>query len=101
MIQEGGCFGVNVLHAGQQALSNRFASKKDEWTRFDGVETFAGRTGAPLLADALVNLDCRLVAVHDAGDHLLCVGEIEQAEVREGEPLLYFRARYGRFQQDV
>ena len=62
MIQDGGCFGVNVLRAGQQALSNRFASKKDEWTRFEGIETFAAKTGAPLLADALVNLDCRLVA---------------------------------------
>lgn len=101
MIQEGGCFGVNVLRAGQEVLSNRFASRKDEWTRFEGVETFAAKTGVPLLADALVNLDCRLVAVHDAGDHLLCVGEIEQADVREGEPLLYFRASYGRFQKGV
>ncbi len=101
MIQEGGCFGVNVLRVGQQALSNRFASKKDEWTRFEGVETFAAKTGAPLLADALVNLDCRLVAVHDAGDHLLCVGEIEQVNIRDGEPLLYFRGSYGRFLKDV
>lgn len=101
MIQEGGCFGVNVLRAGQQALSNRFASRKDEWKRFEGVETFAASTGAPLLSEALVNLDCRLVAVHDAGDHLLCVGEIEEARVRDGEPLLYFRASYGRFQKEA
>lgn len=101
MIQEGRCFGVNVLRTGQNALSNKFASKKDEWKRFEGVETFTGKTGAPLLAEALVNLDCRLVAVHDAGDHLLCVGEIEEAHVREGEPLLYFRASYGRFQKDA
>ncbi len=100
MIEQGRCFGVNVLRAGQQALSNKFASKKDEWTRLEGVETFTAKTGAPLLADALVNLDCRLVAVHDAGDHLLCVGEIEESHVRDGEPLLYFRASYGRFQKD-
>ncbi|MFO0687692.1 MAG: flavin reductase family protein [Myxococcota bacterium] len=101
LIQEGRCFGVNVLRAGQNALSNKFASKKEEWTRFEGVETFSSKTGAPLLADALVNLDCRLVAVHEAGDHLLCVGEIESSHVREGEPLLYFRASYGRFQKDA
>lgn len=100
MIEQGRCFGVNVLRAGQQALSNRFASKKDEWTRFEGVETFTAKTGAPLLVGALVNLDCRLVAVHDAGDHLLCVGEIEESHVRDGEPLLYFRASYGRFQKE-
>lgn len=98
LIEEGKCFGVNVLRADQDALSNKFASKKHEFERFVGVETFEGATGAPLLTDALVNLDCRLVAVHDAGDHVLCVGEIEQARVHEGEPLLYFRGSYGRFE---
>ena len=101
MIEAGRCFGVNVLRAGQGKLSNRFASKKDEWTRFEGVETFTAKTGAPLLVDALVNLDCKLIAVHEAGDHLICIGEIEEARVHEGEPLVYFRASYGRFQKDV
>jgi flavin reductase (DIM6/NTAB) family NADH-FMN oxidoreductase RutF len=98
VIEEGKCFGVNVLRVDQSALSNKFASKKDEFKRFEGVETFEGKTGAPLLAGALVNLDCRLVAVHDAGDHVLCVGEIEEAHVREGEPLVFFRGSYGRFE---
>ncbi len=98
MIQEGENFGVNVLRVEQDGLSNKFASKKDEWSRFDDVETFETKTGAPLIADALVNLDCRLVAVHDAGDHLLCVGEIESAKVNEGQPLLYFKGGYGRFE---
>lgn len=97
MIEEGKCFGVNVLRLEQSALSNKFASKKDEFKRFEGVATFEEKTGAPLLEDALVNLDCRVVAIHDAGDHLLCVGEIEAARVNEGEPLLYFRGGYGRF----
>lgn len=98
LIEEGRCFGVNVLCSDQSALSNKFASKKDEFKRFEGVETFEAKTGAPLLRDALVNLDCRVVAVHDAGDHLLCVGEIEESRVQEGEPLVYFRGSYGRFE---
>jgi len=98
MIEEGKCFGVNVLRVDQDTLSNKFASKKDGFKRFEGVETFEGVTGAPLLSEALVNLDCRLVAVHDAGDHLLCVGQIEESHVREGEPLLFFKGGYGQFQ---
>ncbi|MAG31068.1 MAG: flavin reductase [Deltaproteobacteria bacterium] len=98
VIEQGKCFGVNVLRADQSALSNRFASKKDAAKRFEGVETFEAKTGAPLLEGALVNLDCRLVAVHDAGDHVLCVGEIEGARVGEGDPLLFFRGGYGRFE---
>jgi flavin reductase (DIM6/NTAB) family NADH-FMN oxidoreductase RutF len=98
MIEEAGCFGVNVLRLGQDALSNKFASKKDEFKRFDGVETFEAKTGAPLLRDVLVSLDCRVVAIHDAGDHVLCVGEIEEAHIHEGEPLLFYRGGYGRFE---
>jgi len=37
------------------------------------------------------------VARHEAGDHFLCVGEIESARVQPGEPLLYFGGGYGRF----
>lgn len=97
VIEEGRCFGVNVLRLDQDALSNKFASKKDEFRRFEGVSTFEAKTGAPLLSDALVNLDCRVVALHDAGDHVLCVGEIEESIVRQGEPLVYFQGRYGQF----
>jgi len=96
LIAEGECFGVSVLSEDQQEVSNRFASKKLEHERFDGVETIELETGAPLLADALVNLDCRLVATHDAGDHVIYVGEIVASVAREGQPLLYFRGAYGR-----
>ncbi len=98
LIETGRCFGVNILRIGQEALSNKFASKKDEFKRFEGVETFQAKTGAPLLRDALVNLDCRVVAIHEAGDHLLCVGEIEEVFVHDGEPLVFFRGGYGRFE---
>ena len=98
LIEEARCFGVNVLRLDQDALSNKFASKKDEFKRFEDVEIFEAKTGAPLLREAVVNLDCRVVAIHDAGDHLLCVGEIEETHVSDGEPLLYFRGGYGRFE---
>jgi flavin reductase (DIM6/NTAB) family NADH-FMN oxidoreductase RutF len=97
LIEKGRCFGVNILSAHQAALSNKFASKKDEFKRFEGVETFEAATGAPLLRDALVNLDCRVVAIHDAGDHLVCVGKIELTQINEGQPLVFFRGGYGRF----
>lgn len=98
VIQKGRCFGVNILREDQSALSNKFASKKDEFKRFEGVSTFDSKTGAPLIEEALVNLDCSLVAVHDAGDHLLCVGEIESVHVNEGEPLVFFKGSYGGFE---
>jgi flavin reductase (DIM6/NTAB) family NADH-FMN oxidoreductase RutF len=94
VIQRGGNFAINLLAAGQDALSNKFASKKDEWTRFDGLACGRAATGAPLIPGALASLDCRVVAQHEAGDHVVVVGEIEAFVGGKGEPLLYFRGGY-------
>jgi len=94
VIEAGGAFAVNILAAGQEALSNRFASKKDEDRRFEGVRWRRGATGSPLLEGTVAALDCRVVAAHDAGDHVIYVGQVEAAEVRGGAPLLYHAGLY-------
>ena len=96
VIEEGKCFAINVLAAGLEELSNKFASKKDEWTRFDGLEVERGATGAPLLTCAITALDCSVVAAHEAGDHWIFIGRIEAAVQREGEPLIYYGGAYRR-----
>ena len=96
LIEKGRCFAINVLAAGQEGLSNRFASKKDEWTRFEGLEVERGVTGAPLICKAITSLDCSVVAAHEAGDHWIFVGRIEQAVLREGQPLVYWGGAYRR-----
>jgi len=97
VIRAGGVFAINVLARDQQALSNRFAVKKDEDKRFDGLEYDVGRTGAPLLRGVAVNIDCRVAAEHDAGDHVLLIGEVQEVRSFDHEPLLYFRGAYGGF----
>ncbi len=94
MIAEGKCFAVNILSASQQELSNRFASKKLEHVRFEGLDYETAETGAPLIRGAIANLDCSLHATHEAGDHLIYVGLIEAVRFHEGEPLLYWNASY-------
>ncbi|MDE0885978.1 MAG: flavin reductase family protein [Myxococcota bacterium] len=101
MISEGGCFGVSILSVEQQEISDRFASKKLEHVRFEGIEYEIGQTGAPLLTGALANLDCRLTATHEVGDHLIFVGLIESAEVRPGAPLVYWGAGYRKLEDEA
>lgn len=96
VIQQGKCFAINLLAAGEEQLSNKFASKKDEATRFDGLEVESGVTGAPLLTRAITNLDCQVVAAHEAGDHWIFVGQVEQVTRRGGEPLVYYGGAYQR-----
>jgi flavin reductase (DIM6/NTAB) family NADH-FMN oxidoreductase RutF len=98
MIAEAGFFAVNILSSVQRDLSNRFASKKDEHQRFVGLETREAVTGAPLLPGCLAHLDCQVVAVHDAGDHVIYVGRVEAVEEDAArEPLLYFQSGYRSF----
>jgi flavin reductase (DIM6/NTAB) family NADH-FMN oxidoreductase RutF len=101
MIEQGNAFAVNVLARGQEGLSNKFASKKDEWTRFDGLEVDLGSTGAPILRGTVGAFDCRVVAAHDAGDHVIYVGRVEWLHLDPDiEPLLHQSSRYGVFCED-
>ncbi|MCG8588814.1 MAG: flavin reductase family protein [Proteobacteria bacterium] len=99
VIARGRCFCVNILAQGQQALSNRFASKREEHRRFEGLECATAKTGAPLIPGACASFDCALEAAHDAGDHEIYVGRVLDIVVGEGEPLLYHRGAYGRFSE--
>ena len=48
-----------------------------------GFEIFRGETGAPLIGQCPVNLECRMLHRLDLGCHLLVVGEIIQVHVSE------------------
>ena len=98
VIAAGGVFALNLLASDQAVLSNRFASKKDEERRFEGIAWETEATGAPILPGTLGALDCRVVAAHEAGDHVIYIGQIEAIRVAEDrEPLLYHRGSYGVF----
>ena len=85
-------FTVNVLAADQEALSRRFAVTGGD--KFDGVSYKVGANGAPILDGALAFLECKVTQKIDGGDHTIYIGEIEQAETKEGKPLLFFRGGY-------
>jgi flavin reductase (DIM6/NTAB) family NADH-FMN oxidoreductase RutF len=92
---QSGHFAVNVLSAEQAALSDRFSAKDNEPTRFDGIalDVVSGAR-SPLIAGAVVQLDCELMATHEAGDHLLCLGRVAIAVVQPGTPLVYHASGY-------
>jgi flavin reductase (DIM6/NTAB) family NADH-FMN oxidoreductase RutF len=95
MISQSSRFAVNVLSAAQSELSDRFATRDNEPERFDGVALHVVESAAsPLIAGAVVHLDCELMATHDAGDHVLCVGKVGLALTHPGAPLVYHASRY-------
>jgi flavin reductase (DIM6/NTAB) family NADH-FMN oxidoreductase RutF len=94
LIARGGVFAVNILASDQIELSNLFASKRDEERRFVGLEFETGETGAPLIAGTVASLDCRVRAAHDAGDHVIYVGEVVGLRRSQREPLVYYAGLY-------
>jgi flavin reductase (DIM6/NTAB) family NADH-FMN oxidoreductase RutF len=88
-------FSVNFLSADSEAISRRFAGS-DVPGKFRDVTYRRGASGAPILEDALAWVDCRVHATHESGDHTIFVGAVLDAGARDGDPLLYFRGRYGR-----
>ena len=92
MIRDAGCFVVNILEKRQEHLSRRFATTGND--KFKGVAWHSGQLDLPVLDNTLAAIECRLRNVLDGGDHTIFVGEVVDAEVREGAPLLYYRRGY-------
>lgn len=89
-----GHFALNILDAGQEALSNRYAR---DHTALDADFGAPWESGAPILRGALAVADCVLHDVHGGGDHRILVGRVVGTGVRAGAaPLLYHRGAYGR-----
>ena len=80
-------FVVHILGEHQQHISQRFAEPSMD--KFDGAQVYESTEGLPMLADALVTLECRVASVFDGGDHTIIVGSVENADIRTGAPLIY------------
>ena len=92
LLQKAEGFAINILKREQEDLSVRFAQRgpKD----FSDLATKVAQTGAPILADALAYVDCKLVDVAAAGDHDMFIGECVAGEVGSGAPLIFFGGGY-------
>ena len=95
-VRERGRFGVSILKDDQEALAEFFADpeRNPDAARRLGIRYKQMKSGIPVVAAVLANLDCIVVQAHIAGDHTILVGEVKEVSVSEGSPLLYFRGRY-------
>jgi flavin reductase (DIM6/NTAB) family NADH-FMN oxidoreductase RutF len=94
-IAESGAFCANVLTEEQEALCRAFAVSGGD--KFNGVGWRTAATRSPVLNDVLAWIDCRIDAVHDAGDHYLVLGRVQEMGYANGRPLLFYRGGFGGF----
>lgn len=93
-----GRFGVNVLGAAHTPIADRFAGRGGlkGADRFTGANWITLHTGAPILAGALVALDCELEERIERHSHAILIGRVRALHgLEDHAPLLYWRGAYG------
>lgn len=87
-------FAIHVLGQGQLDVARGFAERANA---FEGLALDPCPHAVPLLAECLARFECKTVQTHDAGDHMIVVGEVIEAGYRDGEALVFSEGMFGRF----
>ena len=87
-------FAIHVLAEDERDLAARFTRGG---AGFDGLDWAPSAQGTPLIAGTLARFDCALEAAHDGGDHLIMVGRVLGASLRQGQPLVFSQGHFGQF----
>jgi 3-hydroxy-9,10-secoandrosta-1,3,5(10)-triene-9,17-dione monooxygenase reductase component len=96
-IAAAGHYCVNILGEGQEEVARVFAGKAGD--KFSGIGWRpSAATGAPVLDDVVAWIDCRIDAIHEAGDHWVVIGRVLDLDVgHEGGPLVFYRGGFGSY----
>jgi flavin reductase (DIM6/NTAB) family NADH-FMN oxidoreductase RutF len=90
-------YAINILSQQQEDISNRFARPLgDKWSDLIVLD---GKTGLPILPNALAVFECEAYARYNGGDHEIFVGRVLTLRVnphKQEEPLVFFGGRYRR-----
>ncbi|WP_017934546.1 flavin reductase family protein [Nocardioides sp. Iso805N] len=94
--ESGHRFCINVLDASQEDVCRAVAVRKQD--KFADIAWRPAPSGLPVIEGAVAWMDCVTEQVHEAGDHHIVVGRVNDLQLGEGtQPLLFFRGGYGSF----
>jgi flavin reductase (DIM6/NTAB) family NADH-FMN oxidoreductase RutF len=82
LISEGGVFSLNILSREDRAIVRKFVKPVEadpEAKTLNGFPFHDGRTGAPILDQAVAYLDCEVRNPVDCGGHTFFIGEVVDA----------------------
>jgi 3-hydroxy-9,10-secoandrosta-1,3,5(10)-triene-9,17-dione monooxygenase reductase component len=96
LLQSAGRFNVNILAAHQESVSRLFATKsQDGANKLSQVDFKPGTNGLPIIDGVAASLECQTVMSYEGGDHIILVGEVNEASLdHEIQPLIFFRGGY-------
>jgi len=90
MIKQDRVFSVNLLGKDQKAVAEQFVKPAAVvGEKLKDVPHRPGKTGAPVLEQAIAYFECELREIaNEQGDHAVVIGEVVEAGVHRDEPAL-------------
>lgn len=88
-------FDIHILSENQGDLAMHFARRGRE--KFETDPVWQRDPTPPHIHGALARLHCHVHATHEAGDHVIIVGAIDNAERGSGAPLVFHASQFGHF----
>ena len=95
LIEESGRFAISFLSEEQQSIGEYYARPVEKRVGDIEVSFSFTKEGAAFVDGGLAAMDCRVVNKHEAGDHTVFIGEVEEIEVNPGRPLVFFEGKFG------
>jgi flavin reductase (DIM6/NTAB) family NADH-FMN oxidoreductase RutF len=92
LLHGGGGFTVNVLKQDQLELARQLGTRSGrDGDKLAGIRWRPGRSGAPILEQALAYFDCELTGRQIAGDHEVVLGRVVDGKILDpaAAPLTY------------
>lgn len=98
VFEEATDYAVHVMSGAQRDLCLGFTRDAQA---FDPAGTTLSAKGVPLIENCLARFECTRHAVHEGGDHLIFVAQVEAVHTGEAAPLVFFNSGFGAFQAAV
>ena len=97
LIESSGRFAINIMSDIQEDIVLHFAKSAEHRDPDFEIQYLFTSRGAAFIEGAIAQMDCRVIDQHTAGDHTIFIGEVEEIEVADNQPLLYYQGNFGRF----
>lgn len=89
-------YAVHILSAAQKELCDTFS--KNGFALAD-MDHATNEHGVPMIDGCLARFECRAYAQHEAGDHVMLLGEVLRAGLRAGDALAFFGGKFAQLPQ--
>ncbi|SHM25665.1 flavin reductase family protein [Roseibium suaedae] len=86
-------YAIHVLSHEQAALCQGFARNAHA---FEALDFSLNAHGVPLIHNCLARFECARFAAYEGGDHLIVLGRVVKAEMRDGDALTFFAGKLGQ-----